>query len=286
MKLSFIHSTYTEPHKIAYYEYGEPSNKAVILLHAFSHNGQFFHELAEYLSRQGLYVICPDTAGRGKSSYLANPRNYNYWLYVDDLFCLTTALKIDNITFMGNSMGGITSVLFAEKFPKLVNKIILNDIGFFIPAEESMRIGSFISQYMQHADFESAKQFVLKEMEQSGMNSEEITKITKYYTLEDGPGFTLNYDPNISEAFWIRTRQKRIPDLDFRDNYQNLSASNRNLEFYIIRGINSKLLDKEQFEEMKEYRNVKGCMEIEEKGHLPLFFNELETRQIANWILI
>jgi cobalt-zinc-cadmium efflux system protein len=118
MNVTYINSTNIEPHRIAVYAYGDPKNKAVVLLHAFTHNGRFFHPLAEYLSENGFYVIAPDMPGRGNSEYLKNPKNYNYWLYVDDLFLILNYFKIEKAALFGNSMGGILSILFTEKYPK------------------------------------------------------------------------------------------------------------------------------------------------------------------------
>jgi len=285
MKLSFLNSSNLEPHKIAFYEYGKPSSKAVILLHAFSHNGFFCNDLAQFLSERGIYVICPDMPGRGKSSYLTHSKNYNYHLYVDDLFFILNSLKIENATLMGNSMGGITSILFKEKFPKLVKKIILNDIGIFIPSDESIRIGSFIGKNMVCKTQEQIINRIYSELAESNLKSGELKKIFEAYSTHKGDEYILNYDPKIADAFWFSTRQKKIPDLDFSDNFQNIIHSGQPTEFYLIRGQRSNLFDKDSFERMKKFKNVKAYMEIPNKGHLPLFFSNSQSETIANWIL-
>jgi cobalt-zinc-cadmium efflux system protein len=284
MKIGFINSTNAENHKIAIYQYGNYSNKAIILLHAFSHNALMFTELAEFLASKGHFVICPDMAGRGESDYLKNPRNYNYWLYVDDIFLIYNYFKLNNVSLFGNSMGGITSLLFAEKFPNFVKKIIFNDIGIFIPSSESMKIGSFVGQNMYHETFAEMHNRIITEMQEYNFSEIEIEKIFNFYTARIASGFKLNYDEKIKEAFWIGTRQIKIPDLDFTDNFKNLSKTNKDLNFYLIRGSESNLFSKNHFQEMLDFKNVKGAFEVPDVGHLPLFFNNNQKEIIADWL--
>src|SRR6202012_4084154 len=63
-------------HRIAYTEWGDPANPRVLLcVHGLTRSGRDFDRLAEEFA--GTYrVVCPDVAGRGLSSWLANPNLY------------------------------------------------------------------------------------------------------------------------------------------------------------------------------------------------------------------
>ncbi len=284
MKTTIIHSNNLEPHTLAVHEYGEPSNKAVVLLHAFTHNGRFFSPLAEYLSSKGLYVICPDMPGRGKSSPLENSRNYNYWLYVDDLFLILNCLKVDQTSLLGNSMGGILSVLFTEKYPRLVKKIILNDIGVVAPSFESMRIGKYVGRDILRENKGEMIKRIDEEFLQSNLSLKELEYIFDIYTEKTDEGFTFNYDPKLGDAFWFKNRQIRIPDLDFSENFGYLAKTCKELELYVIRGEKSNLLDKDNFQRLISCNQCKGYFIAPGKGHLPIFFSEPEKQIIHKWV--
>jgi pimeloyl-ACP methyl ester carboxylesterase len=284
VKLQYIHSNNLEPHDLAVYEFGNPSNHAVVLLHAFTHNGLFFKHLAEYLANKGFYVICPDMPGRGKSSYLTSHKNYNYHLYVDDLFLILNFLKVETSTILGSSMGGITSILFTEKYPKMVKKIILNDIGVVAKSEESMRIGSHVGKGFSKPSKGEMMKRIDEELLQSNLKHNELEYIFDVYALKDDLGYSFNYDINIGKAFWIGDKKIKIPDLDFSENFSLLAKTCKWLDLYVIRGAKSNLLDNNNFKMLKSCKQFRDSMEIPNKGHLPLFFTDQEKDIIASWL--
>lgn len=285
MKITQINSNNLEPHNLAVYEFGNPSNKAIVLLHAFTHNAMFFAPLAEYLSNKGYYVICPDMPGRGKSDYLTKSKNYNYWLYVDDLFLILNYLKIDQVSLFGNSMGGILSVLFTEKYPRMVKKIVLNDIGVVAASSESMRIGKHVGRDLSYHNKGDMVKRIDEEFLQSNLRMNELDYVFDIYTIKKENSYSFNYDPKLSEAFWFKNKQLRIPDLDFTENFEYLRKTCKELELYVIRGEKSNLLDKENFHRLIDCRQCRGYMVIPNKGHLPIFFNDEQKDIIASWLV-
>lgn len=284
MQLTYIQSNHLEPHKIAVHEFGERKNSAVVLLHAFTHNGKFFKPLAEYLSSKGLYVIAPDMPGRGESEYLQNSKNYNYHLYVNDLFLILNYLKIETVHLFGNSMGGLISVMFTEKYPRMVHKILLNDIGVVAPSAESMRIGRHVGRDFFKATKGEMIKRIDEEFLQSNLSLDELEYVFENYTLKTDAGFIFNYDQRLGDAFWMGDKQIRIPDLDFTDDFGYLRKTCKHLELYVIRGERSKLLDQQNYERLAECSQFRESMIIPSKGHLPLFFDESQSQKIYSWL--
>jgi pimeloyl-ACP methyl ester carboxylesterase len=61
---------------MAYKEWGDPKNPAVLLcVHGVTRVSDDFDALAAVMSDR-YRVICPDVVGRGRSSWLANPLGY------------------------------------------------------------------------------------------------------------------------------------------------------------------------------------------------------------------
>ncbi len=283
-KITYVNSTNLEQHKIAVHEYGTPMSNAIVLLHAFTHNAAFFKPLAEYLAMLGYYVIAPDMPGRGKSDYLVHARNYNYKLYVDDLFLIFNWLKIEKASLMGNSMGGITSVLFTEKYPRMVNKIILNDIGVVAPSAESMRIGKHVGRDFYIPTKGEMYKRLDEEFMQSNLSSRELDFVFDNYVIHKLEGYSFRYDQRLGDAFWIKNKQLRIPDLDFSENFGYLAKTCKDLGLYVIRGEKSNLLDLPNFERLTSCKQHRDNMVVQGKGHLPLFFNDEEKNKIAYWL--
>ncbi|WP_237708095.1 alpha/beta fold hydrolase [Oceanicola sp. S124] len=59
-------------HELHVTEWGDPSAPPLVMWHGLARTGRDFDELAEALSER-YFVLCPDTIGRGLSSWSINP---------------------------------------------------------------------------------------------------------------------------------------------------------------------------------------------------------------------
>ena len=59
-------------HEIHVTEWGDPSHPALVMWHGLARTGRDFDELASALSDR-YFVLCPDTIGRGLSSWASDP---------------------------------------------------------------------------------------------------------------------------------------------------------------------------------------------------------------------
>jgi esterase len=133
--------------KLHYRELGE--GKPFIILHGlfgFSDNWQTHaKKLASYYR-----VILVDLRNHGHSAW---SDDFSYDLMVSDLKELFDDLQLENAILLGHSMGGKTAMLFAQKFPNLLEKMIVVDMG--------------VKAYPMHHDH------ILE-----GLNSIDLTKLT------------------------------------------------------------------------------------------------------------
>lgn len=56
----------------------------------------------------------------------------DHWTYdvmAEDIHELTISLGFDSINLMGHSMGGKTAIVFADKYPKLTEKLVVADVS-------------------------------------------------------------------------------------------------------------------------------------------------------------
>lgn len=101
---------------------GEP----LIILHGLMGMLDNWQSHARTLSEK-YDVIIVDQRNHGRS--LHSDRPFTYDAMMDDLEQLIDDLFLSDVNILGHSMGGKTAMKFAQKFPKMVNKLIIADIG-------------------------------------------------------------------------------------------------------------------------------------------------------------
>jgi len=101
----------------------------VMLLHGKNFTGAYWHQTIDFLVADGYRVIVPDQVGFGLSSL---PKHYQFSFaqLAANSNALLTHLKIDSVTLLGHSMGGMLATRFALQYPESVRQLLLlNPIG-------------------------------------------------------------------------------------------------------------------------------------------------------------
>lgn len=105
------------------------NGKTVLLLHGKNFSGAYWDSTANALTEQGYRVIMPDQIGFGKSSK-PTTLQYSFQLLARNTKALLDTLKVDKVSVLGHSMGGMLATRFALMYPERVEKLILeNPIG-------------------------------------------------------------------------------------------------------------------------------------------------------------
>jgi len=103
---------------------GNGSQPPLVLAHGFSDNGLCWTPLAEALSAD-YDVIMVDARNHGLSD--APDQIFTLLDQVEDLVAFVKALNLDKPILLGHSMGAITALLLAAKYPSLPKAILLED---------------------------------------------------------------------------------------------------------------------------------------------------------------
>lgn len=74
-----------------------------------------------------LDLVAPDLRGRGRSSELPGPSGLEQ--HADDLAAVLDHLGVDSAVVVGHSMGGLVSVVLADRHPDRVQRLVLVDGG-------------------------------------------------------------------------------------------------------------------------------------------------------------
>jgi len=94
-----------------------------------------------------LRMISIDLAGRGLSGWMMEQSDYNLDTYVEQVHQMINYLQLDRCTLLGSSLGGSIALRLAVKYPKRVERIILNDSSPYIPVERRSRRAKAVGRY-------------------------------------------------------------------------------------------------------------------------------------------
>jgi len=112
-------------HRLHYCDWGERDNpRVVVCVHGARGNGRDFDALARSLSAQ-FRVICPDLAGRGECEWLGTARPLEFPQLVADLSVLLSCLEVEEVDWIGSSLGGILGQHLAAQRGTPIRRLML-----------------------------------------------------------------------------------------------------------------------------------------------------------------
>lgn len=265
--------------KLAYTDCGDSENKDIVIcVHGLARNSRDFDYLSKYLSDK-YRVLSIDMAGRGRSDFLKDHSLYNYDTYISDVLFFLEKLDLlgKNINWIGSSMGGLIGLMLHKHDSTIIKKIVLNDIGPYMPLHALKRIAKYVGivpVFKTLSDLENHLRMILQPF---GITKEEHWKhLAKYgHRIHEGK-FTLGYDPGISKNF--NSVNDLEGDVDWWHLWDDLSIPG-----LVIRGKNSDILSPEVFKRMLLKQNIVG-VEIPNTGHIPSLMEESQMSIIKDFI--
>jgi len=130
-------------YRLACTAWGDPHAQPVVCVHGLTRQGRDFDALAQVLA-DDFYVVCPDLPGRGQSDWLPTPRLYYPISYVQALSHLLAFIDRP-VHWVGTSLGGICGMMVAAAPGQPIARMVLNDIGPFIPRAALARIAAYVA---------------------------------------------------------------------------------------------------------------------------------------------
>lgn len=189
-------------HRMAYWEWGARANPRVLVcVHGLSRQGRDFDTLARSLS-QRYRVICPDVVGRGQSDFLAHPAGYQIPAYVADMVTLLARLDVDQVDWVGTSMGGLIGMGLAGLPHSPIRRLVLNDVGPTIQFEALQRIGTYLGVPQHFETLEQGAAYLWSISQSFGPHTpEQWLALSRPMFKPEGSGLKLHYDPQIGTPF-------------------------------------------------------------------------------------
>lgn len=264
-------------HRVAFTDWGDPDGrKATICVHGLTRTGRDFDVLAAELSKS-THVVCPDIPGRGASDWLENPKEYIYPTYLGDMAGLISHIGAERVTWIGTSMGGLIGMMLAAMPGSPIRKLIINDIGPFIPKEALNRIGDYVGAAPSFPDVAGIEAYLREVHAPFGdLSDEQWQHLAATSSERNGEGgYRLHYDPAIADAFISGP----VEDVDLWSVWDRIACPT-----LVLRGANSDLLMPETAREMTERGPRAELVTIDGCGHAPALMADDQIKVITDWL--
>lgn len=261
-------------HWMAYVAWGLPNDlPPVVCVHGLTRNGRDFDRLAAALAPDR-HVICPDVVGRGVSDWLRDPAGYGTPQYAADLTALIAHLGVEQVDWVGTSMGGLIGMAMAAQPGTPIRRLVLNDIGPFVPRQALERLASYVGKDPSFADLAELEAYLRQINTGIGqLDAESWRHFARFAQrpLPDGR-LGLAYDPAIIRGF-----ASPPVDVDLSGLWKAIACP-----VLVLRGTESDLLLAETARAMSAKAEV---IEFPGIGHWPPLMTPEQIEPVRAWLM-
>ena len=264
-------------HRVAYSDWGRVENRKVLMcVHGLTRNRHDFDVLARTVSTD-YRVVCPDVVGRGDSDWLSDPTGYGYPQYMSDMASLIARVGAGGIDWLGTSMGGLIGMMLAAQPNTPIHRLVLNDIGPWIPKAALERIAGYLGVRQEFQDFGEAQAYLRTIHAPFGALSDAQWQYLTHHSIESqgDAGFVLRYDPGIALAF----QHEDARDIDLWDIWDRVTCP-----VLVLRGAESDLLTADVARDMAARGPQAKVVEFQDCGHAPALMDEGQIGVIRRWL--
>jgi pimeloyl-ACP methyl ester carboxylesterase len=219
-------------------------------------------------------IICPDLPGRGQSDWLSDPNLYQPQIYITALSHLLAAIG-EPVLWIGTSLGGICGMALAAQPGTPITRLVLNDIGPFIPAAALARIRDYMLPPPEFADLAGLEAHLRLIHAPFGVPDDAAWGEMARHSARALPagGVTLHYDPAIA----VPIRAQEPVDVNLMDFWRKIEVPT-----LTIRGELSDLLLPETLAEME--RGGSASLTVPGVGHAPALMDEQTIAAIGAFL--
>jgi pimeloyl-ACP methyl ester carboxylesterase len=249
---------------------------AVICIHGLTRNAHDFDVLAAALAAAGHRVVAVDMPGRGGSAWLANPKDYGYPIYLASVAAVIARLDVERVSLVGTSMGGLIGMMLAAQAGTPVERLVINDVGPFIPKEAIARIAAYVGMDPLFPDL-AALERALRAVHASfgPLSDDEWQHLARHSARRVADGWRLHYDPAIAAPFAERPPE----DVVLWPIWDRIACPT-----LVLRGAESDLLLAETAHEMTTRGPKAAVREIAGCGHAPALMAQDQVALVRDFL--
>jgi len=228
----------------------EGEGKPLLIIHGYLGMSDNWKTLATQFVSEGFQTHALDLRNHGRSFH---SDEFTYEVMVQDVLDYCQENNLDKVSIIGHSMGGKLAMFFASKYPEMIDKLIIADIGpkYYRPHHQDIMAG------LNAVDF-------TKKPERS-----EVEELLKPHIADFGTRQFL-----MKSLYWVEPGQLgwRFNLAVFNENIENIGeALPEDVLFekptLFLRGENSNYIKDEDFEMIKKHFPNSEIKTIANAGH-------------------
>jgi len=293
-------------HRVAYTDWGDPSNAHVVLcVHGLSRNSRDFDYLAQALARD-CRVVCMDVVGRGESDWLEEKSGYSFSTYLSDAAALVARVTkparprglagrlrrrgdVTRLDWVGTSMGGLIGMLLAAKRGSPIRRLVLNDVGPLVPWKALFRLKGGVGRKHVFGSYDEAHAHLREACAGFGPLSDEQWKHLVRHSVRqaDDGAWALRYDPAIGVGALPARADPELPlgpdilrGIDLWSTWNAVECP-----VLVLRGAESEVLTAGTVEEMRRRKPGLEAIEFAGVGHAPALFSAEQIEAVRGFLL-
>lgn len=260
---------------LSYLEHGPAGGEPVLCVHGLTRNAHDFDHLARALAERGRRVLAVDMVGRGRSSWLAEPSGYTVENYARHLARFHALMGLGPVDWVGTSMGGLIGIEVAANDLVPIRRLVINDIGPFVPDEALGMIRSYLGldlRFASLAELEAHLRFIHAGF--GPLSDADWHDLARHSAKETPEGWRLSYDPRIREAF-----QAHQGPIDVWAAWDRITCPT-----FVLHGADSPLLTTAVLEAMRQRGPKLEVVSLPGIGHAPALNTEEQIAIVARWL--
>jgi pimeloyl-ACP methyl ester carboxylesterase len=267
------------PYKVsvAYADWGPADTPVVLCCGGVANVAMRFNYLASDLADR-FRVVCMDWVGRGRSGWMADEGDYSLSTYAEQIRQMIVHLGGRPVTMLGSSMGGSAAIELIAREPRLVERLILNDVGPLIPARRRKRRAEAIARhYVFHSPSELLRKVGASQKNDGPLGDDIRFNLTFHQTRwsDDEGGRVYRHDVRALQAY----RRDAQRSLQQWEQWKHVHCP-----LLVIHGLLSDALLPSTIERMQRGRST-TVMHVPDTGHTPLLADRNQTWFIREWLL-
>ena len=264
-------------HELHVSEWGDPARPLLVMWHGLARTGRDFDEAALALSDE-YFVICPDTLGRGLSSWATDVAvDYSYASFGTHALTILDHYGAETLRWVGTSMGGLIGVtLAAGRLKGRMTHLVVNDIGPAIPESATGRIAAYVGNPPVFDTMAELENWLRTNYAPFGRNSDAFWRrmADSSSRRTDAGKVTVHYDPQIVTQFTLHKG-----DLDCWPQWDAVEATT-----LLLRGEESDVLPVSVAGEMMRRGPRPELVEYAGVGHAPTLATSDEIAKLRAFL--
>ncbi len=254
----------------------------VVCIPGLTRNSLDFDQVAPWIAGLGRRVIAVDLRGRGLSDRDPVPRHYKPTTYADDLAALLDHQGIPRAIFVGTSLGGLVSMAFAVRHPRLLAGAVLNDVGPEIDPAGAARIRSYVGKAPPITSWDSAVAYarLVNGAALPDFTDADWDAMARRMFREGADGRPeLNYDPQILQP--VGPLMMRVAQWLAWGEFRRLAHDRPVL---LLRGAHSDILAPTTVTRMRRAAPAMMFAEVSGVGHAPMLSEPAARTALAQFL--